>query len=291
MKMEDIERYINGEMEVDERRDFESKLQNDIQLQEEVNRVSLLISNLKHIGLSNKIKQVQNNNRYTNKLIQISVVGIILVILGLLYFLYQKTTDKIAPTVPQNFNTTPDSIQNQKNINLDTSPPTNIEPIQREGKPEKSEQPIASNAHPVKRLNYEEIAMEFYFEPMEMAYLRGEDIVAPMDSVKFLYNNEEFGKALTILNKLTPDREVDYFKAHVYFRMAQYSKSNQFYLNTLAREINIEKKEHIEWYLLLNQLACGISCKVQFDENLLRILNNKNHKHYIDATKLKLKLA
>lgn len=289
--MEDIERYINGEMEVDERRDFESKLQNDTQLQEEVNRVSLLISNLKHIGLSNKIKQVQNNNRYTNKFIQISVVGIVLVILGLFYFLYQKTSDRIAPAVPQNFKTLADSIQNQKNINLDTSQPTIIEPIQREGKPEKSEQPIASNAHPVKKLNYEEIAMEFYFEPMEMAYLRGEDIVAPMDSVKFLYNNEEFGKALTILNRLAPDREVDYFKAHVYFRMAQYSKSNQFYVKALAREINLEKKEHIEWYLLLNQLACGDSCKVQFDESLLRILNNKNHKHYIDATKLKLRLA
>lgn len=291
MKMEDIERYINGEMEVDERRDFESKLQNDTQLQEEVNRVSLLISNLKHIGLSNKIKQVQNNSKYISKFIQISIVGIILVILGLLYFLYQKTSNRIAPAVPQNFKTLADSIQNQKNINLDTSQPTIIEPIQKESKPEKSDQPIASNAHPVKRLNYEEIALEFYFEPMEMAYLRGEDIVAPMDSVKFFYNNEEFGKALTILKRLAPDREVDYFKAHVYFRMAQYSKSNQFYLNTLAREINIEKKEHIEWYLLLNQLACGISCKVQFNENLLRILKNKNHKHYFDATKLKLKLA
>lgn len=288
--MEDIERYINGEMEVDERRDFESKLQNDTQLQEEVKRVSLLISNLKHIGLSNKIKQVQNNNRYTSKLIQISVVGIILVILGLFYFLYQATSDKIAPAVPPSFKTAQDSIQNQKNINLDTSQPTNIEPIQREGKPEKPEQPIASNDHPVKRLNYEEIAMEFYFEPMEMAYLRGEDIVAPMDSVKFLYNNEEFGKTLTILNRLAPDRDVDYFKAHVYFRMAQYSKSNQFYVKALAREINLEKKEHIEWYLLLNQLACGVSCKAQFDEILLRILKNKNHKHYFDATKLKLKL-
>ena len=70
MKMEDIERYVNGEMDAEELKDFEFRLHGDADLQEEVNRVANLISRLKLLGLSNKISEIQkiNANKRNNNL-------------------------------------------------------------------------------------------------------------------------------------------------------------------------------------------------------------------------------
>lgn len=289
--MEDIERYVNGEMEGDELKAFESKLQNDAQLQAEVNRVALLITNLKMVGLSNKIRKAQKNNQSLKGLKLILVLGIVFVLLALLFVLYFPTNNQISPAVQQDLKVISDSIQNQEEIRQDSIQPKVIDSINNKNKPEKSEQPIAFNSKSKNSLDFKDIAMEFYFEPRDIAYSRGEDLITQMDSAKFAFNNEEFSNALAILNRLPQDNEVDYFKGHVYFRLGQFSKSNEWYKKAYSNENKIEKKEQVEWYQLLNYLACGDPCKLQFEELLLRIINNTRHKHYMEAIKLKKRLS
>ena len=92
------------------------------------------------------------------------------------------------------------------------------------------------------------------------------------------------------MNRINESNEVNYFKAHVYFKLNQVSKSNEFYTKAYSNEKTLDKREHIEWYQLLNNLACGMPCNKIFNESLERIVSNTKHKHYFEAMKLKSNL-
>ncbi|MBK7693535.1 MAG: hypothetical protein IPI30_04210 [Saprospiraceae bacterium] len=97
--------------------------------------------------------------------------------------------------------------------------------------------------------------MEYYFEPRDITYVRGQGTLSALDSAKLAFNSEEYTKSLEILNQMpgsNPDQ--DYFRANIYFKLGQFDKSNKLFNLCLAKEKDQFKREEIESFTPLNNL-------------------------------------
>jgi hypothetical protein len=291
MKTEDIERYVNNELTGEELKSFELALENNVQLREEVAQMFLLVKRLKDKGLSNKISLEQRRLRQYRK-IRIILYAATVILGLLLVFLLKNSKQEIQ--YPMEGHQFPADSNQMKIIPLEDSlSPEILIPVNESDSTSvnKSSPPIAQIKNKEFGGNSMDLAMEFYFEPRDIVYVRGQGALSGLDSAKLAFNNEDYNKCLEILSKLSLNKPyIDFFKANIYFKLEQYNRANILYSLCLSMEKDQFKKEEIEWYLLLNNMACGPKCKPSSSHLLKLILSNEDHSYFKNASNLQKSL-
>lgn len=292
MKTNDIERYINHEMEGDELFQFELELKRNIELQEEVQNMQSIIEKFKLVGLSDKIIKAQQKNK---ELQHYKLYGIIAVVCLIILIIFYR---QLSPKNILNLNSKDIKLQNDTTNVINN--PLEIESETKREKPTKSKEnipkdkkiqiPIAQNSPNSNKNDGKEIAMNFYVVPGELEYVRGSNVESIIDSAKLSFNNEEYSNALAYLNKLGNNNQNDYFKAHLYFNNGQFDYAINYFEKSLANEKSIKKREEIEWYLILSNLACGIKCENKLNNLVSKVLSNPMHGYYNRVINLQKKL-
>ena len=291
MKTEDIERYVNNEMVGEELKSFELALENNVQLKGEVEQMQLLVQQLRDKGLSSKISLEQKRLRQYRK-IRIIVYATTAILGLLLVFILKNSKQEIQyPMEGRQYPTDGNQI---KIIPLEDSlSPKMLNPVEESDSTSvnKISPPIAQIKNTEFGGNSMDLAMEFYFEPRDIVYVRGQGALSGLDSAKLAFNNEDYNKSLEILSKLSFNKPyIDFFKANIYFKLEQYERANILYSLCLSKEKDQFAKEEIEWYLLLNNLACGPKCKPSYAQLLKLILSNEDHSYFKSARSLQKSL-
>jgi len=289
MSTEKIERYINQEMGLDERNAFELELKNNSSLTREVEQMAAVIKQLKLASLSAKIKEAQKLNHRASQNRTYGIVSLICVALICMMYYFFSKTEKPSSTQNPTENINVDTSQLKELQEIDNSPtiktPENKQPDTKTHNPKL---PMAKFHREPENNKGRELAMNAYFSPEELVYVRGKSVESMLDSAKLAFNNEQYSKALNYLNNIPQSStKSDYFKAHIYFNLGQYDRAGNLFQKVMVNEHVVEKREEIEWYLLLNSLACGTKCKMIMDQIFLRITLNPNHSFYKSAATLK----
>ena len=218
MKTEDIERYVNNEMDGDELKSFELALENNVRLKGEVEQMQLLVKQLRDKGLSSKISLEQKRLRKYRK-IRIILYAATAILGLLLVFLLKNSKQEIQyPIEGRQYPT--DSNQMKITPLEDSLSPKILNPVEESDSTSvnKSSPPIAQIKNRDFEGNTMDLAMEYYFEPRDITYVRGQGTLSALDSAKLAFNSEEYTKSLEILNQMpgsNPDQ--DYFRANIYF--------------------------------------------------------------------------
>lgn len=292
MKTEDIERFINNEMDESERRSFEMEIQHNASLAKEVQQMREVIEQLKFASLSAKIRDAQKLNQKAAQTKKYLIIGLIsLLAVATLYFFFRQNEN---PATFQSIEENPviDTVQIKNlpvtdSLNAIQSPETK----QPELKPKKRELPMAEIKQGPENNKGRELALNAYSLPEELVYVRGTTLESWLDSAKLAINDEQYSKALQYLNHIQETSlKSDYFKAHVYFNLGQFNRAGKIFENILKNERSQEMKNEIEWYLLLNYISCGSDCKEKADKLYAKIIQNPEHNFYKPANNLKNKI-
>jgi len=292
MSTEKIERYINQEMGLDERNAFELELKNNSSLTREVEQMAAVIKQLKLASLSAKIKEAQKLNHRASQNKTYGIVALICAALICMMFYFFSKTEKPSSTQNPPENITVDTSQLKELQENDNSPTIkNPENKQPDAKAHNPKLPMAEFHREPENNKGRELAMNAYFSPEELVYVRGKSVESMLDSAKLAFNNEKYSKALNYLTNIPESStKSDYFKAHIYFNLGQFDRAGKLFEKVMVNEPVVEKREEIEWYLLLNSLACGTKCKTVMDQIFLRITQNPNHSFYKSAAVLKKRI-
>ncbi len=292
MSTEKIERYINQEMGLDERNAFELELKNNSSLTREVEQMAAVIKQLKLASLSAKIKEAQKLNHRASQNKTYGIVALICAALICMMFYFFSKTEKPSSTQNPPENITVDTSQLKELQENDNSPTIkNPENKQPDAKAHNPKLPMAEFHREPENNKGRELAMNAYFSPEELVYVRGKSVESMLDSAKLAFNNEKYSKALNYLTNIPESStKSDYFKAHIYFNLGQFDRAGKLFEKVMVNEPVVEKREEIEWYLLLNSLACGTKCNTVMDQIFLRITQNPNHSFYKSAAVLKKRI-
>ena len=188
----------------------------------------------------------------------------------------------------------PETVQPQNSINIDTLLDSKNTKPQTESKQNPSKELPENNLKPLKAApiaslktkefwaRNKQIAMDAYSTPRQMEFVRGGEINSVLDSAKLALNNEEFQKALKLIEKSNiSSQQMEYFKAIIYYNLGDYKTAKSYF-----SKINFKdkpKSEELEWYNMLTDLACGATCYEQFKLELQHILANPNHVYFRQA--------
>ncbi len=292
MNTEKIERYINHEMDEVERISFELEMKNNPDLANDVEQMQALVEQLKLVALSAKIKRAQSLNKRSSQIKLYSIIGLVcLALFSVVYFLFTKSDMSAShPDLQKQIAT--DTTQIKQIPKADSiSIKKDSAAIKSESKAKKPELPMAVIKSAFETQKAKELAMNAYFVPRELEYVRGKSVESVLDSARLAFNNEQYVTALNYLNSISEkSNKLDYFKAHIYFNLGQFEKAEKLFNNLLIIEKSHAKRDELEWYQLLNSLECGSKCKVKSDIIFSRIAQNPEHAYFKPATNLKNKL-
>lgn len=290
MKAEEVEQYINDEMQEEHQMHFEHELEKDADLWNLVKSTKQLIFQLKQKGFIQKIrlsqpKPVSFLNKYKAWII---VLRCILVLGGTIYMFFNASNSS------QIKEENPETVQPQNSINIDTLLDSKNTKPKTKSKQDSSQELLENNlkppkAPPIASLKTKEfwarnkqIAMDAYSTPRQMEFVRGGEINSILDSAKLALNNEEFQKTLKLIEKSNiSSQQMEYFKAIIFYNLGDYKTAKSYF-----SKINFNdkpKSEELEWYNMLTDLACGPTCFEQFKLELKQILANPNHVYFRQA--------
>lgn len=155
--MNEIEKYINGELEPSERLAFETRLGEDPALQEEVQKWQSVASALTRLRIADKVKEVDAERRIwlRQRLIRRLITGVILAgLAGLAVFIYwgKSQTDPVHDAGPQEIQMESSPTQESPTpVDEESLPPAVIPKPIAEGPKNKSnarEKPMLRNFSP-----------------------------------------------------------------------------------------------------------------------------------------------
>jgi len=302
-----IEKYLLGEMDGHELREFEAAMQSNPDFKKEVEIQRLIIKDLQTSSLSRKIKGIQKKQSRQERIKWIILLIALFTIP--LIFLLIKTNKIFSPDLREINNLKKDSIpaQNHENNNFnqihkDVIHPDSlnvpkeyldqksnqIDTIQNRqtklkpdfAKKDRSESKRNLNSDPT-RSNPEylvAIAIREYTVPDDLAYLRSMDPDNVLDSIRYFLNVEKYDAGLRmLLRSELKANDLKFWTAHFNFKQGRYAESILQFNKIKTNELPQDKRDQIDWYLFLCFLASGNS---QLENvNMIFEKVNKQSKH------------
>ncbi|MBV6473430.1 MAG: hypothetical protein JPMHGGIA_01712 [Saprospiraceae bacterium] len=278
MHNSEIEKYVHGEMEGEELREFERRLSQDARLKAEVDQTRELIGNLSQLRLSVRILKAQQYNKRL-KFIRWVLVAIIIG-LGVFYcgkiFFSQNAT-----SIPAKSTAIPDG-EGDDTHNMLTGDTLKKEPGETQGdslpeelKAPQRELPVLAWQDPHAA---REMADYYFLTPEDFTFVRGGSAENLLDSAKMKFNEEDYHTTLLYLQHLSSTgHENPYFQAVCYFKLGRYAEADSSFLLTIDLTSDPNKTMELEWYGFLNALACGKPCRSRFEQLSKSIVGKPKH--------------
>jgi len=283
---EEIEKFLNGKMNIEETNTFQEKMDEDANLALEVElqraendaleevAFDLLSQEIRALKIEepNKDKQPQQLGNSTKYLLYFVLIGVLLSLLS--YFFYWQDT-----TIEND-----DSINKEEKIEIERLPkedsePTVIPNIDNSPKEESKEIPKKSSTK-----NYQAIAFQVYQKNNESSNLRGNEEIAEGDEdwIEILeyFKQKEYKKSIDKINELSKDApyylDAKHIKAKSLFLSQQFGKASNIYLELLEEGDPFQIYDY-EFELLLVYLAHSKRNKPEFINLYKKITDNTDH--------------
>lgn len=280
MHSSDAEKYVHGEMEGEELREFERRLSHDADLQTEVAQIRDLIRDLGQLRLSASIRKAQ----LYNKRLKIIKWGVLVAAMGLGLLYFSKSYFAQDPTlspdhaipIPEGGGN-PESLMTVDSLKKESGEPRGDSLLEERTAPQR-ELPVFAWQDPHAA---REMADYYFLTPEEFAFVRGEGAESLLDSAKMQFNAEDYHNALLYLQQLkSTGHEALFFQALCYFRLGRYPEANASFLQAIDQTSDPEKTMELEWYGFLNALACGRPCRRGFGQLSQSILSQPKHEFH-----------
>jgi len=123
-----------------------------------------------------------------------------------------------------------------------------------------------------------EIALREYTVPDELAFLRSTAQTSALDSIKYLFNENQYEPGLKVLARTdlsAADR--NFFAANFHFKQGQFKQSIKLLNQILARDVTELRRDQIDWQMFLCHLALGQSQVRQLNLIYAKVKNKPGH--------------
>ncbi|MBP8726406.1 MAG: hypothetical protein KBF37_07980 [Saprospiraceae bacterium] len=277
MHNSEIEKYVHGEMEGEELREFERRLSHDADLQTEVAQIRDLIRDLGQLRLSASIRKAQ----LYNKRLKIIKWGVLVAAMGLGLLYFSKSYFAQDPTLSPDHaipipkgGGNPESLMTVDSLKKESGEPRGDSLLEERTAPQR-ELPVLAWQDPHAA---REMADYYFLTPEDFTFVRGGSAENLLDSAKMKFNEEDYHTTLLYLQHLSSTgHENPYFQAVCYFKLGRYAEADSSFLLTIDLTSDPNKTMELEWYGFLNALACGKPCRSRFEQLSKSIVGKPKH--------------
>ncbi|NOT38803.1 MAG: hypothetical protein HOP11_15625 [Saprospiraceae bacterium] len=286
-----IEDYLNGELELEDRVEFELELERDPDLKKQLHLYKELYYRLEASSMRRKVnesiktglqaggKSIAVNSKLKNFGFLAKIAATTILAISLIWFLIDKVNKDEIPVMVSDPSEKTDSISRQEIVQtkIDSS---NKGPIltSRGEKQNNSENLRSKELAYVDLMNRNRVRPD-YSSMRSDAKITGDSLLVTAASY---YVNGKYQEVIRILGNISSDDEsMIYLRAHSYFMLGEFNKA---IYDFEALQNSFQYKYDAQW----NKLLCFLGNRNfnQFNSEISKIIEDKDHPFYDKAKKL-----